>query len=339
MSVACVVSLFAHSVTNQFGVEYMPSESFHFLKGFSPALLILILIFIFQPTHSAPPYDGTIFLDPDIIIDSDPTAYESMVYVKRETRQTFDRRVNSWVNTDCFVFKASFSDGTTAEYEVNAEFGSIENAQKEAEFYGPPIGQMPKVVRTRMKKVTIHAGDELYGGGGEGVLIHTGQTAQYLDLGILPETLLHEASHTSLDPVHAAAAGWISAQQKDVEFISTYARDNPTREDVAESFLPIMAALYKQDRISTTMRQTVERTVPNRIEYFKAQNFDYSPVTTTTPIFSQRKGNLKLHASDSRGVELQGLLSKGDFASLIGIRPRQEDVNVSQSYRTILILR
>ena len=38
-----------------------------------------------------------------------------------------------------------------------------------------------------------------------------------------------------MDGPHAASAGWLAAQAADPEFISTYARDNPTREDIAES--------------------------------------------------------------------------------------------------------
>ena len=67
-----------------------------------------------------------------------------------------------------------------------------------------------------------------FGGGNNNLLIHTGQGAQYEASGILEETFVHEAAHTSLDAVHASSAGWIAAQQADPNFISTYARDNAT---------------------------------------------------------------------------------------------------------------
>jgi hypothetical protein len=81
------------------------------------------------------------------------------------------------------------------------------------------------------------------------VLIHTGQAASYTADGFLEEALVHEASHTSLDGDHAAAPGWLAAQDSDPTFISNYARDNPTREDVAESFLPWLAARRLADRL------------------------------------------------------------------------------------------
>ena len=110
------------------------------------------------------------------------------------------------------------------------------------------------------------------------MLIHTGQADEYLEDGILEETLVHEASHTSLDADHADAPGWIAAQVADAEFITTYARDNSTREDIAETFLVWLAVRHRSDRISETLRQTIEVTTPNRIAYFDEQAFDLFPI-------------------------------------------------------------
>ena len=52
---------------------------------------------------------------------------------------------------------------------------------------------------------------------------------EFTSKGILEETLVHEAAHTSLDRTHATAAGWLAAQTADGTFISTYARDHPLR--------------------------------------------------------------------------------------------------------------
>ena len=117
-----------------------------------------------------------------------------------------------------------------------------------------------------------------FGGGNNNLLIHTGQSALYEADGILEETFVHEASHTSLDAAHASAAGWLAAQAADNEFISTYARDNPTREDVTESFLPYLAIRYRSERISQSLADTMLQTIPNRITYFDAQAFDMYPI-------------------------------------------------------------
>ena len=68
-------------------------------------------------------------------------------------------------------------------------------------------------------------------------------------VGFTEEVMFHEAAHTSLDVAHANAPGWREAQRADGGFISTYARDNPDREDIAESILPYFAVRVHTGRI------------------------------------------------------------------------------------------
>ena len=68
---------------------------------------------------------------------------------------------------------------------------------------------------------------------------------------------------------------WLAAQEKDGAFISTYARDNPYREDIAESFLLYFALRHRADRISENLKEVVNETIPNRLAYFDNQEFEY----------------------------------------------------------------
>ena len=95
---------------------------------------------------------------------------------------------------------------------------------------------------------------------------------------ILEETFVHEAAHTSLDAAHANSAGWVSAQTKDVNFISTYARDNPRTEDVAESFLTWLAVRYRSSRITPALATTIQQTIPNRMAYFDSLGLVMLPI-------------------------------------------------------------
>ena len=121
-------------------------------------------------------------------------------------------------------------------------------------------------------------GTQPFGGGNNNLLIHIGQSTVYEKEGILEETLIHEAAHTSLDADHSASKGWINAQKLDPSFISMYARDNPRREDIAETFLLYMALRYRSDRISTSLKEKILETVPNRVKYFDAQNLNMHPI-------------------------------------------------------------
>lgn len=240
-------------------------------------LLFAIGLFLsfLQHADGAPPFDGTIFLDPDIITEADPTTYEKIVDGGRGQRTMFDRRAN-WVNLNAFLFNASFSDGPDIEIQVNAEFGDSDTARIQALRFAPVIGRLPRCLREDVETVWIHRGNNPFGGGNNNLLIHTGQAEEYEASGILEETLAHEGSHTSLDGKHASAPEWIAAQNADDEFISTYARDNPTREDVAETFLLYFALRYRPGRISQDLAATIASTVPNRIAYFDRQELGLS---------------------------------------------------------------
>ncbi len=236
------------------------------------ALMLIIASFAMFSAGKAfaQPYGGTIFIDPDIIVPSDPTVFQSATYAGRGQRQVYDRRVERFITINAYLFNIRYSDGLTTEAQINPEFGA-QAANAEAQKYGSITGRLPYVLRTRVASLWIHKGVELFGGGNNSLLIHTGQTELYERDGILEETLMHEASHTSLDPIHAAAQGWLAAQQSDNGFISTYARDNPTREDIAESFLPYYAVRFKADRISTRDFDLIRSTIPARIRYFDTQ--------------------------------------------------------------------
>lgn len=238
--------------------------------------LLLALSFIsIQSFCKEPPFWGTIFIDPNIVTDSDPSAFKSISFKGIGLREMYDRR-SSWVNLQAFLFEAQFDDGSIIEMQVNPEFNDQSIAEIEAKKYAWLIGQLPVFLRKDIKTSWIHKGIYDLGGGNSNILIHTGNADKLERDGILEETLIHEASHTSLDSYHANNHAWLEAQSKDNNFISNYARDNPLREDIAESFLTYLAAIHLSDRISFEMKLLILSTIPNRIEYFENQNFDLS---------------------------------------------------------------
>ena len=226
-----------------------------------------------------PPYHGTIFIDPDIITEEDPSTCQELVAVGRSVRRMFDRRTDRMEEVDAHVFRASYRDtAKTIDVVVNPEFGSEEAARVQAAKFAKVVGRLPKCLRRDVDEIWIQGGKELFGGGNRSLLIHVGQSAEYERDGILEETLVHEACHTSLDGMHAEAPDWLKAQKEDPRFISNYARDNPLREDIAESFLPWLALRHRRERISDDMAATIEAAIPARIRYFDAANFNLSPL-------------------------------------------------------------
>lgn len=235
------------------------------------SVLVISLLLAGLPALAAPPFYGTTSMDPDIILSTDPSTFEAITYVRRDMRLIFDRRTGMEQNVEnVHILVATFSDGHDIEFRVHPEFETRASAEATAVRYAHSIGQLPSVLRLRLRSVTILMGTEPFGGDSRrgDILIHVGQAMQYLNEGILEETLVHEACHVSLDVFHARAREWIDAQEADGEFISIYARDHPFREDVAESFLPYYAYRHRPDRISAETLRTIVETIPHRIAYF-----------------------------------------------------------------------
>lgn len=244
------------------------------------------LVFTCALALAAPPFSGTAFLHPAIIVESDPTAFETLGYAGRGMRTMFDRRAGTgddsygsgdWVALNAYLFDAGYHNGRSIEVQINPEFETVAAAEREARFYARRIGQLPAALRERIETVWIHKGDFSYGGGNNNILIHVGKTPEFLALGALEEVLMHEAVHTSLDPVHRMASGWVASQAADGEFISDYAEEYPETEDLAETFVPFFAAEYRADRIPPAMAKTIRETIPNRIAYLKGLGLDMRP--------------------------------------------------------------
>jgi hypothetical protein len=229
-----------------------------------------------------PPFAGTIFIDPDIITAADATAFEGLTYTGRASRQMFDRRVAGFITVEAFLFDATFDDGLAAEVQVNPEFDTEEAALEQALKYADVIGRLPTALRADVETVWIHRGTQPFGGGNRNLLIHIGQAALYEADGILEETFVHEAAHTSIDGMHAGSPGWLAAQAADPVFISTYARDNPTREDIAESFLPWLAVRHRRDRIDDILASRILLAIPNRLDYFDGLSLNLYPIVQST---------------------------------------------------------
>lgn len=228
-----------------------------------------------------PPFGGTIFITGDIITSDDPSLFVSLTYRGTAERTMYDRRNGGgWLTIEPHIFPTTFSDGLTTEIQINPEFDK-DAATVEANKYAFLIGQLPTELRKDVETMWIHKGQEAYGGGNNNILVHTGMTSYYEDFGsgIVEETLIHEAAHTSIDGYYYSGnstnrEAWITATENDGNYISTYARDNPFREDIAELFPLYVAVKFFPDRISTNARDKILSTSLNRILFFDTQNFD-----------------------------------------------------------------
>lgn len=225
---------------------------------------------------AAPPYAGTVFIDPDLMTAADPTSFVGVVYKGQGQRTMYDRRTESFNMVNAHLFDATFGASTIVEVQVNPEM-SRTDAEVEAIRYATVIGRMPGFLFRDLDTVWIHRGLNPFGGGNRNLLIHTEQGTQYIAGGFLEEVFLHEGAHTSMDAHHANAADWLAAQGADRGAISDYARDNPMREDVAESLGPYLAQRFWVDRMAPADIDKIRGAIPARIAYFNCLQLSNAP--------------------------------------------------------------
>ncbi len=226
---------------------------------------------------AAPPFDGTAFLDPGIITATDPTAFVDLTFTGQAPREMFDRRTGAFGTVNAYLFAARFGVSKTVEIQVNPEFSQAQ-AEAEARTYATVVGRLPAFVFRDLDTMWIHAGRFPFGGGNRNLLIHTAQGQEYTAGGFLEEIFVHEGTHTSIDGDHAAAAGWLAAQTADGAFVSTYARDNPTREDVAETMVPYLAQRFRADRLPPATVAAIRAAIPNRLRYLDCLGVTMDPL-------------------------------------------------------------
>jgi hypothetical protein len=81
-------------------------------------------------------------------------------------------------------------------------------------------------------------------------------------------TLIHEATHTSIDARYYSNIKRREAVEKDGGcYISTYASDYPDREDIAELMPLYVAVKYFPYRISKELKDKILSCSINRINY------------------------------------------------------------------------
>jgi hypothetical protein len=259
--------------------------------------LSLFLCYGFS-THAKPPFEGTAYVDKDIIRKNDPSDFISLEYVGLVKENPYDYRADTSVPQDMFVFNVKYKYKKGTRVRVNTEFGNVKNAQKQAERYAFVVGQMPYVLLRDLDTITIHKGKEAFGGGSRDILVHTGSGDDFMRNGFVEEVVFHEGCHTSLDADAKENPAWEKARLLDDDFISTYALDFPHREDVAESCLMYFALRYRPDRIPNGIKNLIQKTIPARIDYFdKYVMFDNDTYMATLEVAPKTLGFNELSCS------------------------------------------
>ena len=213
-----------------------------------------------------PPFSGTMWDLPNLITSSDYTIYSTSSYQGIETRLFYDKSIPDFINYPAHIYKVNFGDDLSIDFEIYTEFTQEEAGNIEQK-YAPLIGQLGKDLRRNIKSFEFLKGEEVASAQRSDDLNYANITFHTDWLTNLVETrpdgdkteelLIHESAHLSIDPYVYGQQGWIDAVNLDGNFLSTYAKDNPDSEDVAETFQAYIAVKFFPDRISNSLRDTI----------------------------------------------------------------------------------
>jgi len=228
-----------------------------------------------------------------LVNPNDPSSLVDVTFLERGTR--YHVRGDSWTGSlsgpfQANVFVARYTEGKTMNFVIEASipFSDAERIANEAAFI---YGQAPALLRAGMRDFIIFPGS---GHPSSGPV-----TTFYWDIfyrlgSMIEEGLIHDMAHASLDwparnetydikdnqtlvphPGVTTRAAWLNAARLDDYYASTYGKDNPEREDIAESIIPYLILRWRPERFDPYYLKFIEETIPNRIAYLDTFDFGF----------------------------------------------------------------
>lgn len=251
---------------------------------FRPFLAAALLGCAAASTTAEPLYPNSIVSnDLDFITEADDHVFRCLSFDGRARQEMPDKRGGDLFADDTFVFTARFDDGTRVGLWAHPDFGTRARAEKYARITAEAVGKLPTIMRRVLDHVVIHKGDETAFGEDQGhfFVLYSDNIDTRVRNHDIQETVFHESVHATLDAAHAGSSAWRRAQAADGGFVTEYAADNPTREDMAESALFAFALLIHPGRLPADVEQRVRRVMPNRLEFF------HDLFVASGPVFQQ----------------------------------------------------
>jgi hypothetical protein len=207
--------------------------------------------------------------DFDFLQEGDPDAFERIEYRGEGFPEMPDKRGDAPLRQQAFMFVAHFEDGTSVHLSIDHDFGTEEEARKEALRYTPRLGRLPTALRNGVDRVIVHQGGEdttAFSDVGCMVLYSENATKR-IGTHDLEETVFHESVHAAWDKLHRESTPWLEAQKRDGRFVTDYAAKNPGGEDLAESALFAYALIHHPERIPAAEAARIGEAIPARIEF------------------------------------------------------------------------
>lgn len=208
----------------------------------------------------------------DFITASDLDTYDSIQFVGLDNKEMPDSRNNQLFDTNTFIFNVTFTSGLDVEIWAHSSFGNVTAAQSYADKLTSRLGKLPLFMRNQLSHVVLHNGDAGAFAESEAnfFVIYSDNMDVRITNNDLEETVFHEAVHATLDATYLDSNEWIQAQLLDDAFITQYARNNPDKEDMAETALFVYTMVKHPGRLSTETESWVQTNIPNRYSFLQS---------------------------------------------------------------------
>lgn len=224
-------------------------------------------------SHTAPPLfkNSIVSTEFDFITSDDPSAFKALRFLGREARELPARRSDELIDRDPFLFEVTFNDGSKVEIWAHSSFGSVDQAERYAMMLSAPLGKLPPVMRGKLAHVVIHKGNETAFGEAEGnfFVVYSENMETRVRDHDLEETVFHESVHATLEMTYRKNRDWLAAQEEDTGFMTKYAADNPSLEDLPEAALFAYTMLENPGRLPAEVESWVQSHMPNRLAFFR----------------------------------------------------------------------
>jgi hypothetical protein len=246
-----------------------------------PIAVLLILAVAPSGLLAQPLYPNSVASnDLDFILADDPGACWSIAEKEAGKTEMYDPRRDLLFVEGAHRFDVTFPD---QKIRINVH-PDVENTRKRAMEAAVSVSRLPTQMRNALKHVNILDGDGAAWEEGLGgfFTLYDGLMERRLAAHDLDETVFHESAHIALDPLIARDPDWQLNQIADGGFITSYASEEPHKEDIAESALFAWTMLYHPGRLPADVEGAVREAIPNRLEYLGNILEGYLPPSCTS---------------------------------------------------------
>ncbi|MEZ6092691.1 MAG: hypothetical protein R3C03_00420 [Pirellulaceae bacterium] len=242
---------------------------------FSKLVFVAVVVLDFVLCETVPAFaqefkNSIASTDFDFITADDPSTFSELKFKERALAEMPDKRESSAdLFQEAYSFETKFSDSTSVAIYIDASSIDQTGARDLALKFVHPLGKLPTALRRGVSRLCVHNGGRNTTAFSDvGLIVVYAENADVrIENHDLEETIFQESVHAAWDAVNPDSTRWKMAQANDKSFATLYAKNNPTREDMAETALFAFTILHHPDRLPDEVKSQLKNSIPARLLY------------------------------------------------------------------------